>query len=95
MACGLPVVATRVGAIPEMVTDGVNGFLVPVRSPRDLRSAIEALLRNPARRHAMGRRSRVLAQQEHDADRNNRRIFDIMRQLAATHVASARSAMPA
>lgn len=82
LACGLPVVATRVGAIPEMVRDGVNGYLVPARDPRALAGAIESLLQSSSRRHAMGRWSRVLAQQEYDASRNNRRIFGLMRNLA-------------
>ncbi len=92
MASGLPVVATRVGAIPEMVTDSVNGYLVPARDPRALRAAIEALVTNPRRRHPMGRHSRVLAQQVYDADRNNHRIFEIMKRLAAGRLATERSA---
>ena len=82
LACSLPVVATRVGAIPEMVTDGVNGFMVPVRDPRSLAAAIESLIKQPSRRHAMGRWGRVLAQQEHDALRNNRRIFGLLKRIA-------------
>lgn len=40
LAYGLPIVATRVGALPDMVTDGVNGFLVP---PRDASAVADAL----------------------------------------------------
>jgi len=42
MACGCPVVATRIGAIPECVVDGVTGILVP---PRDARAAADAILK--------------------------------------------------
>ena len=92
IASGLPVVATRVGAIPEMVNDGVNGYLVPARDPRALAEAIGALVQNPSRRHPMGRHSRVLAQQEYDADKNNRRIFELMKRMAADRLTVARSA---
>ena len=92
LACGLPVVATRVGAIPEMVRDGVNGHLVPARDPRALAAALNMLVKSPAHRHAMGRWSRVLAQQEYDAARNNRRIFEIMKRLTAARMAPAQTA---
>jgi len=44
LAAGVPVVATRVGGIPELVRDGENGFLVPVNSPTDLADSINRLL---------------------------------------------------
>jgi glycosyltransferase involved in cell wall biosynthesis len=92
IACGLPVVATRVGAIPEMVTDGVNGYLVPAREPRALAAAIGALVSQPGRRHSLGRHGRVLAQQAYDADQNNRRIFGLLKRVAAERIAAAKSA---
>src|SRR5579859_2563822 len=85
LACGLPVIATKVGAIPEMVSDNVNGYLVPARNPRALAVALENMVRSPGRRHSMGHRSRLLAQQEHDAAANNARIFSLMRALADSH----------
>jgi glycosyltransferase involved in cell wall biosynthesis len=92
IACGLPVVATRVGAIPEMVSDGVNGYLVGPRNPRALRTALASLVEQPGRRHPMGRHGRVLAQQAYDAAKNNRRIFGVMRRLAADREVVARTA---
>ncbi len=58
MACEIPVIATRVGGLPEVVTDGVDGYLV---EPRDVaaaaKHAIEILSRNDRGRE-MGHRAR-------------------------------------
>jgi glycosyltransferase involved in cell wall biosynthesis len=44
MACGLPVVASRVGGVPEVVCEGVNGFLVPPSNPGALADALRRAL---------------------------------------------------
>lgn len=44
IACGLPVIATNVGGIPEFVKNGINGMLVPPENPKALRKAIKQLL---------------------------------------------------
>jgi colanic acid/amylovoran biosynthesis glycosyltransferase len=64
MACGLPVVMTNCGGVREGVTEGVEGFIVPVREPEAMASAIESLARDPELRARMGKagRARVLAQ---------------------------------
>jgi glycosyltransferase involved in cell wall biosynthesis len=91
-ACGLPVVATRVGAIPEMVSDGVNGLLVPPRDPRALRAALESLLRNPELRSEMGRNGRAAAMKDYDAAHNNRSILTLMKSLVTDRAAAAQTA---
>jgi glycosyltransferase involved in cell wall biosynthesis len=61
MACGVPVIATDRGGPPEIITDGVDGHLLP---PRDAGPWIETtadLLTDPARRKAMGRTARATA----------------------------------
>ncbi|MEY4830880.1 MAG: hypothetical protein RLZZ562_2676 [Planctomycetota bacterium] len=54
MAAGRPIVATRVGAIPEIVRDGRTGVLVEPRDAQALACAITAMLDDPQRRTAMG-----------------------------------------
>jgi len=54
LAVGLPIVATSVGGVPDGVRDGVEGLLVPPKRPDLLAGAIEALVRDPQRRAAMG-----------------------------------------
>ncbi len=55
LALGLPVVATRVGGLAELVTDGRDAVLVPPRRPEQLAAALLALLRDPCRRAEMSR----------------------------------------
>jgi len=58
MAAGVPVVATRVGGIPELVREGVDGLLVPAREPRHLAEAMLTLLREPWLADRLGRSAR-------------------------------------
>jgi L-malate glycosyltransferase len=64
MACSRAVVATRAGGLPEAVAHGETGLLVPPHDDAALAEAIAALLRDPARRQAMGAagRARVVAE---------------------------------
>jgi glycosyltransferase involved in cell wall biosynthesis len=54
MASGLPVVASNVGGIPEIVRDGETGFLVPPRRPSELAAALERLRSDPSLGRRMG-----------------------------------------
>lgn len=60
-ATGLPVVASRVGGLPEIVEHGVTGLLVPPEDPAALAGAIVELLGDAERRAAMGRAGRLMA----------------------------------
>ncbi len=57
-ACGLPVVASRVGGLPEVVREGTTGLLVPPGDPQALANAIIALLDDPQWRATIGRAGR-------------------------------------
>jgi glycosyltransferase involved in cell wall biosynthesis len=56
MAAGKPVVASRVGGIPDLVRDGVTGYLVPPADEKALANGIKKLLDDPAEAKQMGRR---------------------------------------
>ena len=58
MACGTPVVASRVGGLVSTVTDGVNGYLIPWRCPEPFAEKLEVLLNNPELRANFGRAAR-------------------------------------
>jgi glycosyltransferase involved in cell wall biosynthesis len=57
MAFGRPVVATRVGGVPEIVDDGVNGLLVEAGDPHAFATAVKRLLEDPARFRVAAARS--------------------------------------
>lgn len=58
MACGTPAIGTRVASIPEVVEDGVTGYLVPPNDPDALGRALASLATNPDRVHQMGQAAR-------------------------------------
>lgn len=69
MAAGKPVIATCVGAIPEMVTDGTTGILVPARDKQALARAILHLARNNKERQRLGETAKGRAFEEFDISR--------------------------
>ncbi|MET0626298.1 MAG: glycosyltransferase family 4 protein [Pyrinomonadaceae bacterium] len=58
MACAVPAVCTDVASMPEVVEDGVTGFVVPPNDPRALREKLLWLRENPGRRREMGEAAR-------------------------------------
>jgi starch synthase len=58
---GLPIVATRVGGIPDVIEHDVTGVLVPPRDPRALARAVDDLLTNPHRARSLARRGKAAA----------------------------------
>lgn len=62
MACGLPVIATTAGALPEVVEDGKSGILVPPQDSHALAKAIEQLLNDEQLRRVMGEEGRKRVQ---------------------------------
>ena len=67
-ACGVPVVASKVGGLPEVVQDGVTGLLVPPADNVALADALEALLNNPTLRRQMGEQGRQFVRESYAWD---------------------------
>jgi glycosyltransferase involved in cell wall biosynthesis len=68
MDAGLPVVATRVGGIPDLIDHGVEGLLVEPQDPEGLGDAIAQVLADPAEARRMGERGRERRRREFDID---------------------------
>lgn len=82
LACATPVVATPVGAVPEMLDEGAAGRLVPAGDPAALRAAITDLLDDDARRGEMGARGRALCEERYDARVQSARLIERLGALA-------------
>ena len=87
LAYGLPVVATHVGAVPEVVNDGRHGLLVPPRRPDLLARAMRRLATEDQNRRDMSRATRALAVQRFGLARFQRdltSLYDSLTQKAIT-----------
>jgi len=76
LACGLPVVATRHGGIPELVVAGHTGRLAEERDAAALSRLLQAVVDEPEQTLEMARRGRTLVEQNHDMDRLNDQLMD-------------------
>ncbi len=69
MNCGVPVIATSIGGLPEVITHGETGYLFPVGDVADMAASAVALLTDPARHELFRARARKRAEQFFNADR--------------------------
>jgi glycosyltransferase involved in cell wall biosynthesis len=74
MAAGCPVVATRVGGIPDLVTDGVDGLLIPPGDPHALAAALQRILRDPVFAQQLGNAARQTIANRYTAERSLERL---------------------
>jgi glycosyltransferase involved in cell wall biosynthesis len=92
MATSLPIVATEVGGIPELVKDGDNGLLVASRDPAALARAIQQLVDNPEESRQMGERGRKRMEEQFTLERKIRETEQICSDLLKGSAHSSRSA---
>jgi len=79
MATGLPVVTTRIAGIPELVEDGVNGFIVPPGDAETLAGKLAELAENPAARGDMGQKGQKKVRHLYNIERESDWLLTIMR----------------
>lgn len=86
MVAGKPVVATSVGGNPEVIKDGINGFLVPPDDPEALADALLRIIENGNLRDVMGRNSQRVAAEEFSLELMYERYEDLMKWVVSGHV---------
>jgi glycosyltransferase involved in cell wall biosynthesis len=83
MAAATPVVTTGIGAIPEMVNDGLTGVLVPPSAPYELASALRRLLDDPGLRSMLGNAARARYEEDFTLAAFQERLAHVWRRVVA------------
>ena len=83
MAAGLPVVATRTGGIPDVVTDGRTGLLVPEGEPAEISAAIQRLWSDPALTATLAKEAKSVAETRFSRKATARRFSDLFHNVLA------------
>jgi len=81
MAMGLPVISTRHGGIPELVEDGVSGFLTPERDAKAIAEKLGYLIDNPEIWPQMGQAGRARVEELYDIHKLNDELVELYHQL--------------
>jgi glycosyltransferase involved in cell wall biosynthesis len=91
MAAGVPVVASRIGGIPELVKDGETGFLVEPGNAAELADRLRELLGDTVRARAMGLAGRGSVEAHHDLERTLDTLERTYRELVSSPAAIGRA----
>jgi glycosyltransferase involved in cell wall biosynthesis len=81
MASGVPVISTKVSAIPELVQSEHNGLLINPGDPAMLAASIEGLLLNPALRDRLARAARDTIEKRFTLERTSRELLELFEKL--------------
>jgi glycosyltransferase involved in cell wall biosynthesis len=82
MASGLPVITTRIGALREIVEDGVSGCVVPAACPQAIVEAVTSLAADPAKMVAMGRAARAAVERSFNAETNCKGLIAYLKEVS-------------
>jgi glycosyltransferase involved in cell wall biosynthesis len=85
MACGLPVIATTNTGAEDLFTDGVEGFIIPIRSPEAIREKIEWMIDNRERRDKMSAAALEQVKSLGGWNRFGELVEDVYKTLAIRH----------
>jgi glycosyltransferase involved in cell wall biosynthesis len=85
MAAGKPVVATKVGGSPEMVRDGITGYLVPPADSHSLENAVIDLLQDPSKIISMGEAGRRIVQEKFAVESMVKSYENLYQSLISKH----------
>lgn len=86
MAMGLPVISTLHGGIPELVEEGVSGYLVPERDAEAIATRLMDLMEHPEKWAAMGQAGRAFVEQNYDLNRLNDALVSLYESLLRSDV---------
>lgn len=81
MSCGVPVIATRAGAWPDIIEDGVDGYLIDIGDANTLETRLRTLMMDEKRRQTMGENSRRKVVTEYTVEREAEALLDYYRSL--------------
>jgi glycosyltransferase involved in cell wall biosynthesis len=81
-AAGLPVISTKLAAIPEIISDGETGLIIPVGDQTGLTRTLKTLIDNPELRLHFGRQAIQTTGAKFDAVRNAERLLNVIKETA-------------
>jgi colanic acid/amylovoran biosynthesis glycosyltransferase len=91
MAMGLPVIGTLHGGIPELVKDGISGFLVPERDADAISKMVSYLIKHPEIWQEMGSSGRAYVEKHYDINKLNDELVEIYHQVTTNNLQSQES----
>jgi glycosyltransferase involved in cell wall biosynthesis len=90
MACATPPIGTSLGGMPELVADGVTGFIIEPNAPAQLADAMRKLMADPDFAVAMGQEARAVVGAQFTPALHLERIVEVYKEATTAHVAVAR-----